>query len=349
MTKRLLFIPPMFPVDESEDNVAPFITQFTEQFAENTVVKVDVMPLMFPQIKKYHFGKVMVHPIGSGYKKSFRIIPFLLFAIIKGIQLQRKNNYDGILCFWYRECALIGKVLSRLFNIKLQVWMLGQDVKKENKYIKLLKLPENEIMMLSEHQKEIFKENFNLDIKTIANVAIDRSRFPKLNQDERPITILGVGNLSVLKNYFLFVDIIDDLKKDFESINAIICGGDTGEKINLENKIKTLNLSKNIKLVGSISHKEVLDYMNNGVVFLHTSTFEGGGNVLQEALYSGCHVVSTIPIEDSKNLKTFFYSEDKLVLVEKIKSILNKSNSFERVEKFKMEDTIKTVYDSFYK
>ncbi len=53
-------------------------------------------------------------------------------------------------------------------------------------------------------------------------------------------------------------------------------------------------------------------------------------------------------MEDSKSLKTFFYSEDKIALGEKIKSILNKPNSFERVEKFKMEDTIKTVYDSFY-
>jgi glycosyltransferase involved in cell wall biosynthesis len=351
MTKRLLFIPPMFPIDESEDIVAPFITHFSEIFAETTAVKVDVMPLMFPQTNFYLFGKLTIHPIGSGYKKSFRIIPYFIIAIIKGMQLQRKNKYDGILCFWYRECALIGKVLSRLFNIKLQVWMLGQDVKKENKYINLLKLPENEIIMLSAHQKNIFKENFNLDIKTISNVSIDRNRFPKLNQSERSITILGVGNLSVLKNYTLFVDIIDALKKDFESINAIICGGDTGEKVNLENKITALHLSKNIKLVGSISHKEVLEYMNNSVVFLHTSTFEGGGAVLQEALYSGCHVVSTIPMEDSIELETFFYSEDKLILVERIKSILNKPNynSFERVEKFKMEDTVSVVYNSFYK
>ena len=209
MTKKLLFIPPMFPIDESEDIVAPFITHFSQIFTETTTVTVDVMPLMFPQTKKYSFGKLTIHPIGSGYKKSFKIIPYFIIAIIKGIQLQRKNNYDGILCFWYRECALIGKVLSSLFNIKLQVWMLGQDVKKENKYINLLKLPENEIIMMSAHQKNIFKENFNIDIKTIANVAIDRERFPKLNQNERPITILGVGNLCVLKNYSLFVDIID--------------------------------------------------------------------------------------------------------------------------------------------
>lgn len=349
MTKRLLFIPPMFPIDESEDIVVPFITHFSQKFAETTDVKVDVMPLMFPQSKKYSFGKLTIHPIGSGYKKSFRIVPYFIIAIIKGIQLHKKNKYDGILCFWYRECALIGKVLSRLFKIKLQVWMLGQDVKKENKYIKLLKLPENELIMLSEHQKINFKENFNLDVKTIANVSIDRNRFPKLNQKERPITILGVGNLSFLKNYSLFIDIIDDLKIDFEKINAIICGDDSGEMINLESKIATLNLSKNIKLTGSVSHKEALEYMNNSIVFLHTSAFEGGGAVLQEALYSGCHVVSTIPMEDTEELETFFYSEEKAILVEKIKSIINNPNSFERIEKFKMEDTITVIYDSFYK
>ncbi|WP_298221335.1 glycosyltransferase family 4 protein [Flavobacterium sp.] len=349
MVKKLLFITPMFPVNESEDIVVPFITHFTERFAETTSVEVDVMSLMFPQIKKYRFGKVLVYPIGSGYKKSFRIIPYFIIAIIKGIQLQRKNKYDGVLCFWYRECALIGKFLSRFFNIKLQVWMLGQDVKTDNKYVPLLKLPENEIIMMSEHQKMIFKENFHLDIKTIANVAIDRNRFPKLNQNERPITILGVGNLSILKNYSLFVDIIDELKKENPSIKAMICGGDSGEKKNLEEKIIALDLTENITLTGSISHKEVLNYMNNAVVFLHTSMFEGGGTVLQEALYSGCHVISTIPMEDSKSLETFFYNEDKLALIQRIISVLNKPLCAQRVEQFKMEGTIQTVYDAFYK
>jgi glycosyltransferase involved in cell wall biosynthesis len=263
----------MFPMDKSEDSIVPFITHFTQQFAAITDIKVDVMSLMFPQTQKYNFGKVRVYPIGSGYRKSFRILPYLIIAIVRGIQLQRRNNYDGILCFWYRECALIGKVLSRIFNIKLQVWMLDQDVKKENKYINLLKLPKNEIIMISKHQKIIFKENFN--VNTIANVAIVRSGFPKLNKNERPITILGVGNLSILKNYF-------------DSINAIICGGDSGDMVNLENKIRALNLSGNIKFTGTISHKEVLDFMNNSICVLHTSKFEGSGTILHEALYSGC-------------------------------------------------------------
>lgn len=349
MGKKLLFITPMFPLNQSEDVVVPFITHFTKDFANKTDVEVNVMSLMFPKTAQYSYENVSVYAIGSGYKKSIWIVPYLVLAIIKGIRLQRKNNYDGVLCFWYRECALIGKFLSRFFNIKLHVWMLGQDVKKDNKYISLLKIPENEIIMMSEHQKIIFKENFNLDIKTIANVAVDTTKFPKLNESERTITILGAGNLSALKNYSLFIDIVHLLKKENPAINAVICGGDSGEKKTLEEKIIALGLSENVNLAGSIAHKTVLDYMNNATVFLHTSTFEGGGTVLQEALYSGCHVLSTIPMENSESLETFFYSDDKHALAERIQSILKGTRKIERVEKFKMEDTIKTVYDSFYK
>ncbi len=349
MTEKLLFITPMFPKDETEDTVLPFITHFSEEFTNATNIQVDILTLMFPISKDYLYNKNKVYTIGSGYKKGLKRIPYLIKASLKGIYLHRKNNYDGILCFWYGQCALIGKIISKTCKIKQIVWMQGQDVKKNNRYLDWIKINNNQIIMLSQQQRDFFYKTKNTYITKIANVAIDKKRFPELNKKRRNIEILGVGNLGLLKNYSLFIDIIQVLKMEFPNIKTIICGGDGENKNSLIKKINNFGLSKNIILKGQISHKEVLDYMNDALVFLHTSKFEGAGVVLQEALYSGCKVVSTIDIEKSSNMSSFYYSLKKEELINKIRCFLKTPKTVERLEKFKMSDTINTIYNAFYK
>ncbi len=349
MANRLLFITPLFPKNDDFDYVVPFVTDFSNHFADETDVKIDVISLMYPfTSKKYEYGKLTVYPIGSKFKNKISLLPYLLLAVAKGIALCRKKEYDGILCFWYRESALIGRILSKLFKIKQIVWMHGQDINKDNKYVNLLKIPASQLIMVSEQQRNFFQENHGIYIEKIANVAINRNSFPELNNSARSIDILGVGNLSALKNYSLFIDIVADLKKEFPVIRVLHFGGDSGEKQTLTHKINDLKLDSNIVLKGTISHKEVLDNMNNAKVFLHTSKSEGGGTVLHEALYSGCHVVSTIAIEEDETTDTFYFNTEKQKLVERIRLVLNHPKPSKRVERFRMEDSVDLIYRCFY-
>ncbi len=349
MSKRLLFITPMFPKNKKEDVIVPFITHFSEEFANSTDVKVDIITLMFPISQDYFFDKIKVYPIGSGYKKGFRMIPYLIKAILKGVYLSRKYHYDGVLCFWYGHCTFIGRIIS-FFSKSLQmVWMLGQDVKKGNKFINLVKIPANKIIMISHQQRDIFYNNYNTYVQKIANVAINPKRFPEINKDKRRIHIMGVGNLSPLKNYSLFIDIIYALKKEFPNISVILCGGDGDDKKMLLEKVRDYDLINNIKFTGTVSHKKVLDFMNNTTVFLHTSKFEGNPTVVQEALYSGCYVVSTIPLEKSSEMDTFYHSINKVEIINRIRSVLNTPEFYaKRIEKFKMTDTIDVIYKAFF-
>lgn len=347
--KRLLFITPIFPKDITQDYVVPFIYQFTDAFSNYTNIQIDVISLMYPFTnEQYQIKNITIYPIGSNFVKPIKQIPYFLKAISKGITLCKKNKYDGILCFWHREAALIGTILSKIFGLKLRVWFHGQDVKKSNKYISLLRLHPKKMIMISAQQRNFFYKDHNIKVATIANVSINKNLFPKLNLEERTIDVLGVGNIGSLKNYTLFVDIIALLQKEFPEINTIICGDDGGEKKALEEKIKHLNLTKNITLVGQKHHNEVLKYMNNTTIFLHTSKFEGAGTVLHEALYSGCKVVSTIEIEDTEEINEFYYSKNLIELKDKIHEFLNSKSTSKRIEKFKIEDTIKVIYDSFY-
>jgi glycosyltransferase involved in cell wall biosynthesis len=346
MTKRLLFITPIFPQHSAEDTVVPFISQFTQQFTEDTDVKIDVISLMYPfSTEQYTIGKVTVYPIGSNFKSFLKQIPFLIKAILKGKSLHKQNPYDGVLCFWYRESALVGKVLSRFLKIKQTVWMLGQDINKDNKYIPLLKIPRAQLVMMSLQQSDLFDDYHKIRIEKIANVAITRKLFPVFNSGARQYDILGVGNLGTLKNYTLFVDVISGLKR--KNCNAIIIG--EGEELAmLKAKVQQLGLSENIRFLGAMPHATVLDYMNQSKIFLHTSKSEGGGTVLQEALYSGCKVVSTIAVENNLETDNFYCSVEKQALADQIDVLLEKPLVHERIENFKMEDSIKIIYDSFY-
>jgi len=345
MSKRLLFISPIFPKNVNEDHVVPFISQFTQQFATTTEIKIDVLSLMYPfSSAKYTLGNVTVYPIGSNFKPIFRQIPFLVKAILKGRSLHKQNKYDGILCFWYRESALVGKALGYLLQIKQVVWMHGQDINKDNKYISLLKIPHQQLVMISLQQSDFFFQNHKIRVRKIANVAVTRSLFPAFNTDERIYDVVGVGNLGALKNYSLFLDIISLL--DRNNYNIIIIGD--GEEMDmLKEKSKQLGL-ENIHFLGKLTHKEVLDYLNKSKVFLHTSKSEGGATVVQEALYSGCKVVCTIALENKVEGDHFYFSTDKEQLANQVATLLSKPLEHKRIENFKMEDSIKIIYDSFY-
>jgi glycosyltransferase involved in cell wall biosynthesis len=346
VNKRLLFITPIFPKNNSEDSVVPFISQFTQQFNENTKVEIDVISLMYPfSTAKYSIDNITIYPMGSYFKSFVKQIPYFIKAILKGKSLHKQNPYDGILCFWYRESALVGKVLSRLLNIKQTVWMLGQDINKDNKYIWLLKIPHDRLIMMSLQQSDLFYEYHKIHIQKIANVAITRKLFPEFNSGERKYDILGVGNLGALKNYSLFIDIISDLK--YKNYNAIIIG-EGEEMAMLKEKVKQLGLTENLRFLGALPHATVLDYMNQSKIFLHTSKSEGGGTVLQEALYSGCKVVSTIAVENNLSEENFYFNSERQALVNQMNLLLEKPLVHQRIENFKMENTIKIIYDSFY-
>lgn len=346
MSKRLLFITPIFPQNASEDSVVPFINQFTQQFETNTDVKIDVISLMYPfSSSNYTIGNVTVYPIGSNFKPLFKQIPFLIKAILKGRSLHKRHQFDGVLCFWYRESALVGKALCYWLKIKQVVWMLGQDINKDNKYIGLLRIPRAQLIMMSLQQSNFFYQNHGIKVHKIANVAISRNLFPEFNSFERPFDIIGVGNLGALKNYSLFIDIISLLET--KNYNVIIIG--EGEELEmLTARSKQLGLSENIRFLGALTHKEVLDYMNKSKVFLHTSKSEGGGTVLQEALYSGCKVVSTIAIEKNQVSDNFYFSTDKQDLANHINRLFRAPFTHGRTEHFKMEDSINVIYNSFY-
>jgi glycosyltransferase involved in cell wall biosynthesis len=350
VNKRILFIIPIFPESIQDDTIVPFVFQFCAYFKQKyTEIDIDVLTLNYPiNETKYIIEGITVYSLRGGFNGKIKNGLTLFRGIIKGIFLQRKNRYNGILSFWYSQPAIIGFILKKVFNLKHYIWMQGQDVKPENKYLRYFPPKPNELITLGKKHQELLYQFHNILAHKTADVALNPKGFPKLNTEKRNIDIIGVGNLGPIKNYSKFIDIIFELKKSFPNINTTICGGGE-EKELLQNKIEKLNLTNNVKLLGYTSNASVRKLMSNSKILLHTSVFEGSPLVIQEALYSGCHVVSTIDLIKEEKILRFYFCKEKKQISDVIISILNNNKStVKRIKPFDIDDTAKIIYSLFF-
>src|SRR3569833_211365 len=87
--------------------------------------------------------------------------------------------------------------------------------------------------------------------------AIEPSMYPVIAPSERQIDILGVGSLSRLKQYDVFIEVIGALRRTMPTINAMIWGeGEAREE--LEQLVEERRLEAHVALPGLTPHNEVL-------------------------------------------------------------------------------------------
>jgi len=320
--KRLLLLVPAFPKDENTSYTVPFIQQFVLAFSNKYDVKLDIVSLYSPNGDPYQWNGIEVIPLngpmqGNILKKGI----FILNAVRRIKEWDKTRKYDGILSFWYRETAMIGRMLSSKLQLTHYTWLLGQDVRRKNSYMRL-KLPKpSEIIAISTFQNDYLYTSFGFYAHKVVPIAVAPSFFPSLNKGKRPIDVLGAGSFIPLKNNEFFLEVVLALKKLKKDLKVVLIGNGP-----LESKIKQFiennGLEQTIKLTGLLSHKETLEQMNNARIFLHTSRFEGGCTVCFESLYSGCHLISTLPMVKNSN-PNFSYLVTKETIVAKANELLN--------------------------
>ncbi len=343
--KKLLIISPSFPKDASESHIIPFLQHVFLAFKDQyPTVELTIVAVHKPLVQQpYDWHGIKVIPLqGNNIKYPWKL-GFLLKAFYKIYQLVKAKRYDGILNLWHNEFS----VINRIFQCKKFTWMLGQDVRKDNLYLRYFKPDPNKIIALSQYNNQVLYESAGIRAHKIIPMAINEKLFPQLNNDERNIDVFGAGFLSPLKNYKLFLEVILTLKKTKPDIKAAIAGSGE-EEYELKRFVKQHNLENNVVFLGMISHREVLYKMNNSKIFLHTSTFEGGSTVYFEALYSGCQLVGTLPMMD-REIEHFHWSEGKNEIAQKIDALLDNLPAPKRVRYYTMDFVCREIYELFYK
>jgi glycosyltransferase involved in cell wall biosynthesis len=346
-TKTLIILSPGFPKDEADNTCLPLQQSLVKSLNKNyDKLKIIILAFEYPFTKaSYKWNGNTVICFNAWKKGKIKKVS-IAFSVWRTLnQLKRKYSIVGIFSFWYSYGALIGKCFAKKNTIKHYIWILGQDAKRENKYVRWLKPQPNELVALSEFAANEFYKNHSVLPSHIIPPGIDPSQFAK-KPNERDIDISGAGSLIALKQYNIFIEVIFKLKKIFPGIKTMICGKGIDEK-NLKELINSSELNENVFLTGEMQHAEVLSLMQRTKIFLHPSAYEGFGVACLEALYAGCHVISFIkPMHNDTD--HWHIVETKEEMVKKAVELLETTGTeYTKVLPYTIDDCAKNIIQLF--
>jgi len=341
---HILVITPGFPENENDTSCIPAMQEyFTALLSEHSSPKITVVSIHYPyRNKTYSWKGIQVFSCGGGGKYPFKIL-YLMRAIIYSLKVNKKLKVNIIHSFWLAEPALIGSILRKIFKVRHICTIMGQDARNVNNYLKILPLKNIIKVALSEYHSNYFRKSTGFTPNYIIPWGINKI---KVEENKRPIDIIGVGSLIPLKNYKLFIDVVVRLKEDYPSINCILIG-EGPDKSELLKVIIKKNLSGNITLTGQLPREEVLLKMIKSKILLHSSNYESFGFVILEGLASGCYVVcKNVGIaKEAKKILIINNIEDAFLT---IKRIINNKKDFSPEIPYPITDTVSS-YKKLYK
>ena len=320
--KTLVILTPGFPENEADTTCLPAQQKFIRALKNNyPLLKIIILSFEYPFTRTdYEWEQIPVIPFNAWNKTKIQKL-FIWFRIWKFLKkLKKENNIVGLFSFWCTECALLGKYFAKIHALKHYIWILGQDARGDNRFIKWIHPDAEELIAMSDFLAREFYKNHAIKPRFVIPNGIEvTSYIPAVFKKD--IDIIGVGSLIPLKQYDIFMRIISELAKDLPSIQVMICGKGP-ERNNLDVIIKELQLENNILLAGEKPHPEILQLMQRSKILLHTSSYEGFSTVCLEALYAGAQVVSFCKPMDAW-IRHWHIASDKEEMLQIVQEILS--------------------------
>ena len=290
--KTLIILIPGFPANEQDSTCLPFQQAFVRNLKlVNPELNIKVLAFQYPFFEAaYHWHAVEVHAFNGGNEGGLRRLSLWLKIWRRLKKICREEQVLGILSFWMGETALIAKYAAGKYGIRSFTWLMGQDARKNNRYVSIARLKSESLIALSDFLTDEYYKNFKIKPAITIPPGIDMTSFPA-GSGERKIDILCVGSLIPLKQFDQMIRLVAELSDTHPGIRVVICGkGPEREK--LLQLIHSYHLTGQIELRGELDHGSTLKMMAESRVLLHPSAYEGFGAVILEALYMGAHVVS---------------------------------------------------------
>lgn len=340
----LILLTPGFPKDEQDTACLPAFQQFALSVkAEFPEYQLIILSFQYPfEARCYQWKGIEVIALGGRNRaKLFRL--FTWMAARKALEeIRQRHKVIGLISLWLTECALVANRFAKKHHLKHLIWIIGQDAKAANSYVKRTKPKASQLIAMSDFLKDEFYKNYGILPEQVMENGINANTFPELNTGEREVDIFGAGSLIPLKNYKLFIELMAELKEDYPQIRAQIAGGGE-EQESLQSLIKALGLESHVRLLGPQSHRETLVLMNQSKVFLHTSHYEGNSTVLMEALYSGCRVISTCALSHRETEHLFVSTDRRELKQQLLLALQNDQDVAGRVVFNTMDDTARRM------
>ncbi|HEX6845971.1 MAG TPA: glycosyltransferase, partial [Chitinophagaceae bacterium] len=272
--KTLVILTPAFPANETEENWVHSLQLFLHSVKKQLPgIRINVLSFIYPhKMSNYQWHGVKVFSFdGMKYRKYRR--PLLWRKIWKKLsEINKQQEIGAILSIWCGECALVGKYFGKNHSIKFSAWICGQDARKKNKIVKLIRPRPNELIAKSDFLADEFYRNHHIRPAYLIPNGIDVSLFGQ--SGERNIDILGAGSLSFLKQYDIFLEVIAGLKTKMPGIKAVLCGD--GEHADGIKKMREdFSLQQTLSLPGMLTITETIGLMQRAKILLHPSAYEG--------------------------------------------------------------------------
>lgn len=213
----------------------------------------------------------------------------VIYNHAKDVDVIQTNNYNA--CFpsylaskWLKKpivCLVHGMYGERWLQMRGKflgnISMLVEKFQVKHDY--------NKIIFMSE-----FGRNQALDIgipKEVTEVIRPGIDSKKFRMGRKENFVLFVGRLAKQKG----LDYLIEAARELQDIKFVIVG--TGEE---EDRLKSI-ASKNVKFLGFVSEKKLIDLYSKALIFCLPSIGETFGFVQLEAMASGCAIVSTMPLD----------------------------------------------------
>lgn len=230
------------------------------------------------------------------YYKQPRIIKLL--KLIKDILTIKPDILHG----WHFHTNIYTNIIGRICNVPVRIGSIRENPKYwPNFYFyKLLSLcgldliVSNSSVSTSEAQSFIRTSLFGkpriITIPNFVDIVDPKHEVLNKNNLSGKIKIIGVGRLSINKNWGLIIQACKTLLDQGIAIELSIAG-DGPEKENLKNLISRLSLEKEVFLLGSIP--DISFQFPKFDIFVLCSRLEGMPNVIMEASAAGLPVIAT--------------------------------------------------------
>jgi glycosyltransferase involved in cell wall biosynthesis len=229
-------------------------------------------------------------------------------SILKTIKILKKHQPD-ILHAHSAKGGIVAKITGKYLNIPVlhtpqaYSYLSASSKLKSNLYLlveKLIKFNGNKILASSNSEKN----------RALHDVGYPKERVLLFNNSILPINhikelsiektwpneyICSVGRPSYQKNIELMLDALHEIKKQHSNIHLVLMGvGFHSPNLSVvKQKIKDLNLSKNITLLDWTKREDIFNIIKHSKLYFTTARYEGLPYSVIESLALGKPIVAT--------------------------------------------------------
>ena len=340
--KHIVWILPGFASSESDDTCLPMMLDLLEYIQKNKEIRISIVTLQYPYSKeKYKVFEASIYPM-NGRNKWYTKISTWKKTLQTLESIHMANPIDIIHSFWLGDSALMAHAFSKQRKIKHVCSIMGQDALKTNRHLNNKRLADLPIIAISAYQAETYYKNTGKRVQEIISFGMPEY---KNTHVEKKYDIIGVGSLIPLKNYEMWIDIIELAKSNFSGLKAILVG-DGEQRNKLLAIIEKKGLGSTITMALHKSRTETLNLIEQSKVFMHTSKYEGQAYVLMEAMSRNLAILST-PVGYANENEKIWKGVSVQAFSDEIQHLLNKNEIKVHYEAPSVKDTF-DKYNALY-